>query len=332
VAIVRSLTVGMQFPLYSLDDKCVESTNTFKNKMKIPRIEDLLLFVRAAESGGLSSAARELDMAPAAASAALKRLEGCLSARLFVRSTRSLRLTVEGERYLVHARSVLQAIDEGAASVTRDAQVIGGDLNLSMPSDLGRNVLLGWLDDFQEQYPSIRFRIRVSDRLADLYRQPVDIAIRYGAPEDSSMVALPLANCERVLCASPDYVKQHGMPKKVADLQQHNCLRFVLGDNIYDRWAFTKNGKTDTVTVHGDRISDDSELVRRWAIAGKGLAYRSRLDVVGDLKAGRLVTLLNSHCGEQVPLNLVCAHRLMLSPATIALRELLQQRLTKMLR
>jgi DNA-binding transcriptional LysR family regulator len=197
--------------------------------MKIPRIEDLLLFVRAAESGGLSSAARELDMAPAAASAALKRLENCLAARLFVRSTRSLRLTVEGERYLVHARSVLQAIDEGAASVARDAQVIGGDLNLSMPSDLGRNVLLGWLDEFQQQYPAIRFRIRVSDRLADLYRQPVDIAIRYGAPEDSSMVALPLAASERVLCASPDYVKQHGMPKKTADLQQHNCLRFVLG-------------------------------------------------------------------------------------------------------
>jgi len=106
----------------------------------------------------------------------------------------------------------------------------------------------------------------------------------------------------------------------------------VLGDNVYDRWTFRKNGKTETVTVHGDRISDDSELVRRWALAGKGIAYRSRLDIVDDLKAGRLVTLLNSHRGEPAPLNLVCAHRLMLSPATIALREMLQQRLAKMLR
>lgn len=295
--------------------------------MKIPRIEDLLLFVRASESGGLSSAARELDMAPAAASAALKRLETVLSTRLFVRSTRSLRLTVEGERYLAHARNVLQAIEDGAASIARDTQAVSGDLNLSMPSDLGRNVLLPWLDDFQDAHPAIQFRIRISDRLADLYRQPVDIAIRYGAPEDSGMVALPLADSRRVLCASPAYLKKYGAPKTIADLHQHNCLRFVLGDNIYDRWAFIRNKKTETVVIKGDRISDDSDLVRRWALEGKGLAYKSRLDVACDLKAGNLVKLFAGYQGEAVPLNLVCAHRLMLSPAVVAFREFLQVRL-----
>jgi len=279
----------------------------------------------------LSAAARELDIAPAAASAALKRLETALGARLFVRSTRSLRLTTDGERYLVHARAVLLAVDEGAASVARDAQTIGGDLSLSIPSDLGRNVMLPWLDEFQAQHPAIRLRIRISDRLADLYRQTIDVAIRYGEPEDSGMVALPLApDNRRVLCASPAYFKRHPAPKKLADLQAHNCLRFVLGDAIHERWDFWRNKKLETVVVDGDRISDDGDLVRRWALAGNGLAYKSWLDVSHDLKKGRLLAALPNYQGELAPLNLVCAHRLMLSPAVVSLRDFLRQRLEQL--
>lgn len=299
--------------------------------MKIPRIEDLMLFVRAADCGGLSAAARELDIAPAAASAALKRLEAALGTRLFVRSTRSLRLTADGERYLIHARTVLLAIDEGAASVMRDAQTIAGDLSLSIPSDLGRNVMLPWLDEFQALHPAIRLRIRISDRLADLYRQTIDVAIRYGEPEDSGMVALPLApNNRRVLCASPAYFKQHAMPKKLSDLQTHNCLRFVLGDTVHERWLFWRNKKSESIMVNGDRISDDGDLVRRWALAGKGLAYKSQLDVSNDLRKGKLVVALAHYKGELAPLNLVCAHRLMLSPAVVSLRDFLRARLDQL--
>ena len=299
--------------------------------MKIPRIEDLMLFVRAADCGGLSAAARELDIAPAAASAALKRLETALGTRLFVRSTRSLRLTADGERYLIHARTVLLAIDEGAASVMRDAQTIAGDLSLSIPSDLGRNVMLPWLDEFQTLHPAIRLRIRISDRLADLYRQTIDVAIRYGEPEDSGMVALPLApDNRRVLCGSPAYFKRHAMPKKLSDLQTHNCLRFVLGDAVHERWLFWRNQKSESVMVNGDRISDDGDLVRRWALAGRGLAYKSQLDVSNDLKKGRLVVTLAHYKGELAPLNLVCAHRLMLSPAVVSLRDFLRARLDQL--
>ena len=298
--------------------------------MKMPRIEDLQLFVRAADHGGLSAAARALDMAPAAASAALKRLETALGGRLFVRSTRSLRLTMEGERYLAYARGVLQLLEEGAASVAQASAVIGGELNLSIPSDLGRNVLLPWLDDFQARHPDVRLRIRISDRLADLYRQPVDIAIRYGEPEDSSMVALPLApDNRRVLCAAPAYLKRHGAPRAVSDLAAHNCLRFVLGEQIHERWTFHRGKRTEQATVQGDRIGDDGDLVRRWALAGQGLAYKSTLDVADDLRRGRLVALLETHQGETAPLNLVCAHRLMLSPVVVALRTFLQERLAR---
>jgi DNA-binding transcriptional LysR family regulator len=109
---------------------------------------------------------------------------------------------------------------------------------------------------------------------------------------------------------------------------QHNCLRYALSDTLHDRWTFYKNGDATVVTVRGDRSSDDGELVRRWALAGRGIAYKSRLDVLADLKAGRLEAALTDFEGESAPLHLVCAHRTMLSPTVNALRDLLRERLS----
>ena len=193
------------------------------------RFEDLRIFVAAADHGSFSAAARELDLTPAVASAALKRLELTLETRLFVRSTRSLRLTSDGERYLEYARAALSTLQAGQNALARDKTAISGTLSVSIPSDLGRNVLLPWLDEFQLRHPRVSFHVRISDRLADLYRQPVDIALRYGTPNDSSLVALPLGeHNRRVVCASPAYFARHGMPQAPADLRRHNCLCLSL--------------------------------------------------------------------------------------------------------
>ncbi|GGP26008.1 LysR family transcriptional regulator [Silvimonas amylolytica] len=286
------------------------------------RIEDLQVFIRAAETGSFSAAARELDLTPAVASAALKRLEGELQARLFIRSTRSLRLTGDGERYLVHARHALSALAEGQEAIHRDKQRISGTLSLSMPSDLGRSQLMVWLDAFQQQHPAVNVQIHMSDRLADLYRQPIDIALRYGLLEDSSLVALPLVpDNRRVPVASPAYLARYGTPLTPAQLRQHNCLRFVLNEGTHERWQFRLADADHTVTIHGDRVSDDGEVVRRWALAATGIAYKSRLDVLPDLRAGRLIALLPQYTTEAAPFYLICADRLQLSPTVIALRE-----------
>ena len=291
------------------------------------RFEDLRIFVAAADQGSFSAAARELDLTPAVASAALKRLELTLETRLFVRSTRSLRLTADGERYLEYARSAIATLEAGKNAMARDKTAISGTLSISIPSDLGRHVLLPWLDDFQQLHPRVNFQVRISDRLADLYRQPVDIAIRYGTPNDSALVALPLAEQNRrVVCASPAYLARHGVPQTPADLRRHNCLSFVLGETLHDRWAFERAGVGTTVPVKGDRVGDDGELVRRWALAGHGVAYKSRYDVLSDLRAGRLVELLPDYGTEPSPLYLLCVHRMLLSPAVKRLREFLQDR------
>ena len=229
------------------------------------RFEDLRIFVSAADHGSFS-AARELDLTPAVASAALKRLELTLETRLFVRSTRSLRLTADGERYLEYARSAIATLDAGRNALARDKTAISGTLSISVPSDLGRNVLLPWLDEFQRRHPRVGFQVRISDRLADLFRQPVDLAVRYGTPADSSLVALPLSESNRrVVCASPAYLARHGTPQAPADLRRHNCLSFVLGESLHDRWTFERDGVSQTVPVRATA----SATTANWCAAGR---------------------------------------------------------------
>ncbi|MBY4676913.1 LysR family transcriptional regulator [Marinobacterium arenosum] len=296
-------------------------------------IKDLELFVHTAETGSLSAAARLLDLTPAAASAALKRLEAELDTPLVVRSTRSLRLTHEGELFLRHCRQALQLLADGKEAVQTGRALVRGVLQVSVPSDFGRNLLLPWLDRFQAQYPEVRVRLQLSDRIADIYRQPVDIALRYGAPADSSFIALPLAPANhRVLCAAPAYLARAGTPTSPAQLADHNCLCFMLGEQTHDRWRFSDGERQLSVIVNGDRLADDGDAVRRWALAGRGIAYKSLLDVVEDLRSGRLVRLCTDWQGEAAPLNLICPDRRQLNPAVQALREFLAAQCEALLR
>ncbi len=288
------------------------------------KLEDIQIFLYTADNGSLSAAARQLDLTPAVASARLKRLEAELGTRLLARSTRSLRLTPDGERYLQYARTILEQIDAGRNAIAHGRQIIGGAVSLSIPSDLGRNVLLEWIDEFQTTHPEVSLQVRIGDHVTDMFRSPISLAIRYGVPEDSSLIALPLAPKNiRVLCASPAYFSRYGRPAKPIDLLKHNCLRFSLNDTVHDRWTFFKEGKPEVVNVHGNRSSDDGELVRRWALAGLGLAYKSKLDVLDDLHTGRLEMALTEFDGEAAPLHLISAHRTMLSPTVNALRDFL---------
>ena len=284
-----------------------------------------------ADSGGLSAAARKLDLSPAVASAALKRLEADLGAMLFVRTTRSMRLTVEGERLLARCRPLLTELQIAEEEVAAGRFVISGDLQISMPSDLGRNIILPWLGEFQAQYPGIRLRVQMSDRLANLYRDPVDLAIRYGKAPDSSMVALPIVKeNNRVLCASPLYLEKHGGLKSPHDLGERNCLCLMVGEVLYNQWRFTKDGKTISIDVSGNRMADDSDAIRRWAVEGYGICYRSRLDIAQEVAAGRLRILCEDWKGDDLPLYIVCPDRRQLSPMVRMLREYLERKFSGM--
>lgn len=292
------------------------------------RLDDMQMFVQAVDAGSFSAAARQLNTTPALASRAVQRLEKALSVRLFLRTTRSMQLSECGQRYLPHARASLQAIASGKSAVDASQGEISGSLRISAPSDIGRNILLPWLDAFQMQHPKICLQLRLSDRPADLRRLPLDAAIRYGVPNDPNLIAQPLArDNRRALCASPAYLERHGAPTTPKDLCKHNCLRYVWGEQIHEHWSFHTPRGVQSVTVTGDRISDDADVVRRWAVAGYGLVYKSSIDVSPDLHAGRLIQLFPTAYGEAAPLNFVIAHRSLLTPALQRLRDFLRDRI-----
>jgi DNA-binding transcriptional LysR family regulator len=303
-----------------------------KTALKIRSVQDLAIFVASADHGSLSAAARQLDLSPAVASAGLKRLEADLGAALFVRTTRSMRLTLAGERLLARSKALLDGLREAEDELRAGGDGVEGRLHISMPSDLGRHVVLPWLNDFQAQHPGVTLRLQLTDRMADMYREPVDIGLRFGKPPGSSMVALPLLeDNRRVLCAAPAYLARRGEPVSPHELAAgnragHNCLCFMLDDTVNDRWRFRKGGEEIEVTVQGDRVADDSEIVRRWALAGLGICYRSRIDVQADLAGGRLRLVCPDWEGNNLPLYMVLANRGQVSPAVRVLREFLVAR------
>ncbi len=291
------------------------------------RLDDLALFVRTAALGSFSKAAREVNLLPGQASAAIGRLERELDIRLFARSTRSLRLTEEGKRYLPFAQDALQAMRDGFDGIRGDANSLTGTLQIAAPSDFGRNLLLPWISEFRRAHPNLDIQLMVSDQVTDVFRVPVDIALRYGPIDDASYVALPVApGNRRVLVASPDYVARHGPLATLDGLAAHNCLQFRLRGRTYDRWSFPLPAGERVVQVAGRLVTDDAEVVRRWALAGEGIAYKSWLDVSADVAQGRLHVLLPELPGEATPLNLVCPHRRQFSPAVKLLHALVEDR------
>lgn len=273
--------------------------------MKIQNVEDLRVLVETARGGSLTAAAAVLGISPAAASAMLKRLEAQLDARLFERSTRAVRITQQGQTLLNYAMSALELLEEGEAQLASENRSLVGAVRVAAPSDLTRSVLLPWIDAFVEGHPGVRVALSVSDRVQDVLRDAVDIALRYGVLSDSGLVARPLYTTRRVLCAAPTYLQRHGAPVAPQDLCHHNCLTFHLAGKRYATWRFEKAGVWREVLVDGDRDTDDAAIAHQWARAGAGLLYKSELDVVHDLASGALVRLLPDWHGEHYPLNAI---------------------------
>jgi len=277
--------------------------------MKIDNIEDLRVLVETARGGSLTAASRVLGVTPAAASAMLKRLETQLGVRLFERSTRAMRLTDAGQTLLDYAVRALELLEEGEAQVTQDSRALVGRLRVAAPSDLTRSLLLPWFDAFLAAHPGIHLALSVSDRVQDVLRDQVDVALRYGELRDGGkagvnlgLVARLLHSTRRVLCAAPAYLARHGTPQTPADLMRHNCLTFHIAGKRYGTWRFGRQGRWTEIAVPGDRSADDAAIAHQWALAGAGITYKAELDLWRDLASGALVRLLPDWTAEEYPL------------------------------
>lgn len=249
------------------------------------RLSDMQLLVDAADLGSLSSAGRRAGLSPAAASACVQRIEASLGARLFERTTRQLRLTDEGRAYIASCRMAIETMREAEQAVRTGVNRISGTLRVSTPSDLGRNVIVHILDRFMAQHPDVRIVLTLSDSLSRFVPDDVDVAIRVGPLEDTDLVARHLADSWRVVCASPTCVATQGMPTHPEDLADLPTLVITTNAGPRNEWRL---GDT-VVRVRRYHESTDSEVIRTWAVLGRGFAYRQLWAVANDVREGRLV-------------------------------------------
>ena len=246
-----------------------------------------------------------MQITPAAASAMLKRLETALGVRLFERSTRSMRLTMEGGMLLDYTGRAFSLLNEGITRVVLNRESMTGTLRIAAPSDLVRSTLLHWLNEFQSEHRGLQLVLTVGDRLLDVIRDEVDIAIRYGDLADSGFVVRTLAVVRPIVSASPAYFARHPAPQSPADLQTHNCLITQRGGQPYRVWRFLRDGQWTEVAVRGDRTSDDASLARVWALAGVGLMMKGPIEQRDDLAHGALVQVLREWQTAPYPLHAI---------------------------
>nr|WP_316643812.1 LysR family transcriptional regulator [uncultured Roseateles sp.] len=299
--------------------------------MKIENLFELQVFIEAVNGGSLTAASKVLLMTPAAASASLKKLESRLGVRLVERSTRALRLTPEGQGFMGYAQRALELLQEGEAQLGEDVSRLRGSIRVTTSSDLGRHVMLPLIDEFLELHPGVELLMTASDAPQDLLRDQMDLALRYGELDDSSLVARRLLDLRRVLVAAPVYLERRGMPQTPQELTQHDCLTLKIRNRRETSWRLWANETPDSnplqLRISGRRSADDAEIAHRWALAGYGVLLKSELDVRDSLARGALVRVLPGYVGDRTPLNAVMPSKRFLPMRVRALVEHLARRL-----
>jgi DNA-binding transcriptional LysR family regulator len=265
------------------------------------------LFLDAAHLGSFSAAGRKHGLSPAAASASIQRLEASLQVKLFERTTRQLRLSEQGHLYRHFAEQAMALMQEAEASLHAGSENVRGMVHISAPSDLGRNVLMPMLDEFRARHPGLQYALTLSASTSNMVQDDLDLAICYGQLADSDMVTRVLAPSRRVVCAAPSLIAQTGGPAKPEDLANLQTLVLVNALGPVQDWRYCSNDDADerrSVRVRRSQQSNDGEIIRKWAIAGQGYAYKSILDISDDLRCGRLATVLDEYFTDSSPLHL----------------------------
>lgn len=257
------------------------------------RFKQIESFVSAATRGSLSAAAQAEGVAPSLIGRRIDALEARLGVKLLVRTTRRISLTFEGSAFLEDCQRLLDDLHNAEASVSLGGVKASGHLRVTAPAGFGRVHVAPLVPAFLDAHREVTISLDLTDRLTDIVNENVDIAVRIGALDDSSLVGLQLAENRRVVVASPAYLKRHGVPAHPEDLTAHDCLTFGTYGNQARGWAFTVDGKAVSVRVSGTLECNDGAVLRDWALAGRGLAWRSLWEVGDDLRSRRLRSVLD---------------------------------------
>lgn len=259
-------------------------------------LKDIHAFLLSAETRSLTKAAARLNTTPMTISRRLASLENTLGRRLLHRTTRAVSLTDEGEDFLPYAKAMIEA-EQGAMHVFSGGEKsAAGQLRITSPSGFGRRTITPLLPEILEKNPQLSIDLELSDNITDIVGLGFDVAIRIAPLRDSRLVAQKLADNQRMLCASPNYLRAMGTPKRLSDLASHDCLRLtgVL------QWTFLCEEQPTHLSVNGRFCASNVEGVRSLCKAGSGLAQLTEWDIRKELDSGELVEISLSDVNPQM--------------------------------
>ena len=294
-------------------------------------IAGLRIFVRVVEAGSFSETGRQLGMAASSISRQINDLENSLGSSLFQRTTRNLSLTEAGELYYERATRIVTEIDEAKLAVSQLDGKPSGILRLNVPGSLSRRYVVPSIVAFQKKYPAVEIVLLASDQVLDMIENRIDLTIRLGNLNDSSLIARKLGSGRRVICASTSYLKKMKPPKSPDDLTQHNCLIFRTNPGS-NTWKFkNKKGVISEVRASGNLYANDGESLVAAAVEGHGIIYVPEWLVACELNSGALIELLTNYSSvpKETPLYALYPRQQHLPPKVRAFIDFIVEQFSK---
>ncbi len=292
------------------------------------KLTSMNVFVRVAKAGSFAGAARDLGISRAMATKHIMQLESELNTRLFNRTTRNISLTEVGQSYLERCQQVLLDVDEMEAAVTHMQREPRGVLKISAPPVIGATQIAPALTEYLMGYPELSVEMVLKGGQVDLIDEGVDIAIYLGPISDTSLVARKLASSSLVVCASPEYLKQHGVPQDPEDLEDHSCLiNWAIPPR--NKWRFKGILGEREVTVTGRMQANMGDPIRMAAVNGLGLVMLPKYIVGRDIEKGKLVPIMEDYAIAPLDIHAVYPHRKYLSAKVRSFVDFIQEWLPK---
>ena len=303
------------------------SSITRSGRWAVRDLRTLAIFVKVAERRSFVRAAADLGITQSGVSNAINRLEDQLGVRLLARTTRQVSLTEDGAAFFERCRQVLADLEEAELVLKETRLKPIGRLRIDMPVSFGRLKVVPVFGLFQAQYPEIKLALSFTDRYVDLIEEGIDVSVRFGELQDSSLIARRLTKTQFRIVGTPSYFAQYGRPKTPEDLAAHNCLALTLRDTRLARdWRFARDGVETTVTPKGNMSVSDGAALCDAACAGYGLAQIHDYYVDAALKTGQLEPVLEKFRPKIDPISLVYPQTRHLSPKVRAFIDFMVSR------
>jgi len=257
-------------------------------------LENFRSFARAVECGSFSEAGRRMRVSANVISQRIQALETHLGCRLFNRTTRNMGLTEQGRIFYDHVIDALHTIDMAEANIGELGAMPLGSIRVA-PLGLGRRLVAATAAAYRDIHPKIDVQLRLSERRLDIIAESCDLALQFVTYADSSMIMRKIADAERVLCATPDYIERMGMPMTPADLANHQCLLLRFPGSREFRWPLSQDGEEISVPIKGSLDADDGDVLTTWALDSRGIVLKPVFEIADALAQGRLVPVLTAN-------------------------------------